>query len=607
MEPVSGVGSFLDVNLDNERKNRRYNRERFRQWCLRRWGIKQWLLNLFIVPITICWAATSQAYPTYSQNSDTNTGYCADCHGDFNGSNYSSLTTDDPANWGMNLMKGHVTRYEMQCTDCHDNVAKAPVATNSSISGVTCATCHGRDEDNTPNDGTFGGSAAGRGDGLRARHEQAGITVCSNCHTADTTPVGENVAPVTYVAKGIDPCDENDYGSVRFGSAGLDNDGDGLRDGDDPDCGSRINNPPIVTDDFAVTQQDTQATIDVLTNDSDPDGNGISINSYDTTSAFGGSVVCDTTGGICTYIPALGFTGDDTFTYDITDGMAVSDNRATVTITVEPPVNQPPSCSGVTPTTGQVGTAMNFNANASDPNGDTLSYSWDFGDGSSSTLPAPSHTYSSAGDYTVSLMVDDNNGGTATCMATVTVSVASPVNQNPTCSAITPTMGEQNTVITFSATASDPDGDPLTYSWDFGDGSTSTQASPSHTYVNTGDYTVTLTVSDGRGGTSSCSATVSISAPAPENQPPVCSNIAPTTGNTNVALSFSADAIDPDGDPLTYNWDFGDGNTSTQVNPSHTYSSAGIYTVSLTVSDGNGGASSCSTSVTITAPPPASG
>lgn len=140
-----------------------------------------------------------------------------------------------------------------------------------------------------------------------------------------------------------------------------------------------------------------------------------------------------------------------------------------------------------------------------------------------------------------------------------------------------------NLAVAFDASASyDADNDPLSFSWTFGDGATATGATPSHTYTMAGNYTVKLTVSDGK-TTSTTSKIVNVTA-ATINLPPV----AKATHITN-ALTVSVDAsmsVDPNGDALTYTWDFGDGNTANGEFTSHTYSTAGSYTVTLTANDG---------------------
>jgi glucose/arabinose dehydrogenase/PKD repeat protein len=122
----------------------------------------------------------------------------------------------------------------------------------------------------------------------------------------------------------------------------------------------------------------------------------------------------------------------------------------------------------------------------------------------------------------------------------------SPGNGTPTARAsATPTSGDAPlTVQLSSAGSSDPDGDPLTYSWDFGDGSTDTGANPSHTYSDTGVHNATLTVSDGRGRSHSDSVQISVggSAPAPAIETPL--DEAPYRDGDTITLRGSA--TDPD-------------------------------------------------------------
>ena len=150
---------------------------------------------------------------------------------------------------------------------------------------------------------------------------------------------------------------------------------------------------------------------------------------------------------------------------------------------------------------------------------------------------------------------------------------------------------------TFTNETFDPDlGDTVTYLWDFGDGNTSTDANPTHDYVTAGTYLVSLTADDGT-ETDTFTADVTVSEPAP-NQAPTADFSA---GCTDLDCSFTDLSSDPDGDPLSYLWDFGDGATSTQASPTHTYASGGSYTVTLTVDDG---ALADSTSQTVVATDP---
>jgi PKD repeat protein len=247
----------------------------------------------------------------------------------------------------------------------------------------------------------------------------------------------------------------------------------------------------------------------------------------------------------------------------------------------------------------ETGVEVSFAATATDEDGDTLSYAWDFGDGGTSTQQNPTHTYTAPGNYTVTVTVSDGKGGTDSESLPITVHQA---NRAPTVTASrTPTgVIQPGTEVSFTANASDPDNDPLTYAWDFGDGGTSTQQNPTHTYANPGIYTAKVTVSDGRGGTATDEVSVNVAGP---NQNPTVSASRTPTGNVRVGnpISFSANGNDPDGDELTYSWDFGDGNTSNQQNPTHTYLTASTFTATVTVSDGKGGTASASLTIVVQA------
>jgi len=164
--------------------------------------------------------------------------------------------------------------------------------------------------------------------------------------------------------------------------------------------------------------------------------------------------------------------------------------------------------------------------------------------------------------------------------------------------------GIEDEPVTFDGSGSyDPDGDSLTYSWDFGDGSTGTGVSPSHTYTAGGEYTVTLVVNDGRADSESAEATVHITE---VNDPPVA--VAGPDQSVYVGDTVSFDGSgsnDIDGTIASYLWDFGDGSTGSGVTPSHTtgYSAAGTYTVTLTVTDDDGAQATDTLIVTVSERP----
>jgi hypothetical protein len=101
-----------------------------------------------------------------------------------------------------------------------------------------------------------------------------------------------------------------------------------------------VNNPPVAVDDSATTDEDTPVDVNVLANDSDPDGDTLTVSDYDTSSTQGGTVNCADT-GVCTYNPPAGFNGTDTFAYTASDGNGSTDT-ATVAVIVNPPTPPPP-------------------------------------------------------------------------------------------------------------------------------------------------------------------------------------------------------------------------------------------------------------------------
>jgi PKD repeat protein len=149
--------------------------------------------------------------------------------------------------------------------------------------------------------------------------------------------------------------------------------------------------------------------------------------------------------------------------------------------------------------------------------------------------------------------------------------------------------------------SSDPDSDPLTYAWDFGDGATGTGQRPSHAYATAGAYTVKLTVNDGLVNSAVATTTVTVI----PSQSPIANPGGPYTAQKNIAMTLNGSASsDADGDALTYSWDFGDGKGGIGAKPSHVYTAAGTYTVTLTVNDGQVNSAPASTTVTVINQPP---
>src|SRR5262249_42898311 len=152
----------------------------------------------------------------------------------------------------------------------------------------------------------------------------------------------------------------------------------------------------------------------------------------------------------------------------------------------------------------------------------------------------------------------------------------------------------EGSAVSFAGSASGGLG-TLTYQWNFGDGtSASGTLTPSHTYTGDGTYTAKLTVTDSLGDVASSTTQVTV-----KNVAPTVSIGGPYSGTTGTAIGFTGSGSVPDtADTLTYSWNFGDNTTSALQNPTHSYTAAGTYTVSLTVSDQEGASTTSTTTAT---------
>jgi len=196
------------------------------------------------------------------------------------------------------------------------------------------------------------------------------------------------------------------------------------------------------------------------------------------------------------------------------------------------------------------------------------------------------------------------NGGMQTCL----VAAGGAGNTAPTADAGPEVAGTAGISVTFDGSgSSDPDGDALSYSWAFGDGNMGSGATPSHAYGAAGSFIAILTVDDGNGGTGTDTATANIVANAlpvaDPNGPYDVRAIGLPSNQTVMPITFDGTgSSDTEGQPLTYSWDFGDGNGGSGPSPEHTYAddSGSPYTVTLTVNDGFQDSVAATTTATVT-------
>ncbi len=410
------------------------------------------------------------------------------------------------------------------------------------------------------------------------------------------------------------------------------------------------NDVPVAIDDAASGDEDTAITGNVLANDSDPDGDSLSVTEVngmartdDPVMLPSGARLTIAAGGSFVYTPAVGFNGSDSFTYTVSDGRG-GEAQATVTLAVGADNDAPVAVDDAA--SGDEDTAITGNvlANDSDPDGDSLSVTEVNGaartdnpvtlpsgarltiaaDGSFVYTPAANFNGSDTFTYTVS----DGRGGTA--MATATLAVGA-VNDAPV-AVDDAASGDEDTAITGNVLAndSDPDGDSLSVTEVNGAARTddpvtlpsgarlTIAADDSFDYTPAADFngsdSFTYTVSDGRGGEAQATATLTVEA---VNDAPVAVDDA-ASGNENTAISGNVlgNDSDPDGDSLSVTEVNGAARTDDPVTlPSGarlTIAADGSYTYepvadfngsdsfTYTVSDGQGGETQATVEIAVT-------
>jgi PKD repeat protein len=248
-------------------------------------------------------------------------------------------------------------------------------------------------------------------------------------------------------------------------------------------------------------------------------------------------------------------------------------------------VNLAPSINSavIDPSPSDEGSLVNFTALCSDAGAnDTITYLWDFGDGTFASGAFVTHTYTDDATHTVVLLcVDDGGGANSTAIDHDVINVA------PTASIVSPAAGAEGATLALAALASDPGvDDQLLYTWDFGDGQTSgprNDSNASHVWRDNGVYQIRLDVFDGIAVTQ-VFRQINIT------------NVAPTAAisfsgmqDEGIGIMFDANVSDPGVlDTFTYLWDFGDGVSAITRASSHIYVDEGVYNVSFRVTDKDG-------------------
>ncbi|UWR20910.1 cadherin-like domain-containing protein [Sulfitobacter sp. S190] len=419
-----------------------------------------------------------------------------------------------------------------------------------------------------------------------------------------------------------DVLDLSDAGPLRVVDETVDEDGDSTSGtieflGDDGEVIDTLtfteieelilpeNTGPNAVDDEAETDEDTTVIIPVLTNDTDPEGDALSVTAA---SSDDGDVSINDDGTL-SFTPAPDFNGSATIDYTITDGNGGSDT-ATVTVDVAPVNDAPVAVDDSDETTSDTAVTIPVLDNDSDVDGDALSVTSATSadgdvvindDGTITFTPNPDFS----GDATIDYTISDRNGGTDDAVVTVAVEA---VNAPPVARDDSDETDEDTAVtIDILGNDSDPDGDALTVTAATSpDGDVVINDDGTVTFTPDADFngeaTIDYTITDGNGGEDTAQVSVTVN---PVNDAPVAEDDADTTDeDTTVTITVLDNDSDVDGDPLsviaatspdgdvTIN---DDGTIDFTPNPDFN----GTATIDYTISDGNGGEDSAQVEVTV--------
>lgn len=264
--------------------------------------------------------------------------------------------------------------------------------------------------------------------------------------------------------------------------------------------------------------------------------------------------------------------------YVATDIGCFSDTVTKTIVITDPPVakfsTNAPYCAGKT---------IIF-TDSSYANTPIVKWTWNFGDGSGDVVvnsnTTQTHTYTTAGSYTVTLQVENATGCKSTIYSQLIAVSPTPVANFSFGNGCLPNASVQ---FTNASSISDGTASQFTYLWNFGDGGNSPAADPSHTYNSVGPFAVKLTVTSNMGCVGDTTITVNSVYEKPQTSITAPAEIC--RGNN---INFTETSSAPNSSVTQWQWNFGDGNTSTQQSPTHTYTTAGSFTVSLTVTSAVG-------------------
>ena len=285
------------------------------------------------------------------------------------------------------------------------------------------------------------------------------------------------------------------------------------------------------------------------------------------------------------------------------------------------PSNRPPTISGTPATTATVGAAYSFTPTASDPDGGTLTFaivnrpSWATFSPTTGRLTGTPATANVGTSANIVISVSDGAASVSLPAFAITVGGGTSTNRPPTISGTAPTTATVGAAYSFTPTASDPDGNPLTFaivnrpSWaTFSSATGQLTGTPAAANVGT-SANIVISVSDGAASVSLPAFAVTVSGGTSTNRPPTISGTPPTTTTVGAAYSFAPTASDPDGNTLTFaianlpSWATFNATTGRLTGTPAAANVGTFSNVAISVSDGSASASLPAFTITVNAAP----
>jgi PKD repeat protein len=268
--------------------------------------------------------------------------------------------------------------------------------------------------------------------------------------------------------------------------------------------------------------------------------------------------------------------GTYTVTLNATDAVG---NMATKSYAVVVMLGFGVSIASVTPSPSEVGVQVVLTATVV---GGTSPYtcSWTFGDGSSAAGCSATHTFTSAGNFTITVKAADSSGQTMTDSRSLVVNT-----RLATSVAASPNPTDVTVSVNFTATMLGGVS-PVSCSWSFGDGSSGIGCTITHTYATLGSFTANVTATDSLGITATSTLAIAVNSQLSLTTP----SVSPSPTEVGTAVTFTVTATGGTTPYTSFNWSFGDGTTAatTTASTTHTYTSAGTFTTTVTVTDSAG-------------------